>query len=45
LFSDNKGVAKRNDTDNGLIADNDFGDDFDDYYQEDFEDDDNKKSS
>ena len=37
--------AKKAEKDDGLIADNDFGDDFgdDDYYQEDFEDDSNKK--
>lgn len=28
---------KRNDTDNGLIADDNFGDDFDDDYKDDFE--------
>lgn len=37
--------TKKKDDDNGLIADNDFGDDFDDYYNEDFEDDDKKEAS
>ena len=31
------------DDDNGLIVDNDFGDDFEDYYKEDFYEEDNKK--
>jgi len=35
---------KREDTDNGLFVDNNFGDDFEDEYEDDF-DDDNKKSA
>lgn len=39
-------AKKAMDKDDGLIVDNDFGDDFeDDYYQEDFEDDKLKKAS
>ena len=38
------GNKKREDTDNGLFVDNDFGDEFEDDYEDDFDDDSKQKS-
>lgn len=37
--------GKKNDTDNGLFVDNDFGDDFEDDYDDDFDNESNNKDN